>query len=207
MTDELPFELETELERRIAAEPEWREGVEWGEARRGHPEGAVKHHIADVLANLDREAISPDDRRRLRLAALVHDTFKFRAPEASARVGSEGHHGSHAARFLARFVDDEELLEIVRWHDEAFAAWLGFKRGERRRAEDRARALIQRLGPALPLPALLPRGQRDRRQESRIAALVRAHRAPARVRSPRAPRLSAEPRSRQPVVGSERPIS
>lgn len=151
MTDELPFELETELERRIAAEPEWREGVEWGEARRGHPEGAVKHHIADVLANLDREAISPDDRRRLRLAALVHDTFKFRAPEASARVGSEGHHGSHAARFLARFVDDEELLEIVRWHDEAFAAWLGFKRGERRRAEDRARALIQRLGPALPL--------------------------------------------------------
>jgi hypothetical protein len=207
MTDELPFELETELERRIAAEPEWREGVEWGEARRGHPEGAVKHHIADVLANLDREAISPDDRRRLRLAALVHDTFKFRAPEASARVGSEGHHGSHAARFLARFVDDEELLEIVRWHDEAFAAWLGFKRGERRPAEDRARALIQRLGPALPLYLRFFRADNATEGKSPESLRWLERIVRRRVRSPRAPRLSAEPRSRQPVVGSERPIS
>jgi hypothetical protein len=149
---DLPFELETELERRISAEPEWREGVEWGEARRGHPEGAVKHHIADVLENVDREATSPEERRRLRLAAVVHDTFKYRAPERSARVGSEGHHGSQAARFLERFVDDEELVSVVRWHDEAFAAWLGLvKRGDRRGAEERARALVQRLGAALPL--------------------------------------------------------
>jgi hypothetical protein len=105
-----------------------------------------------VLANVDREATSPDERRRLRLAALVHDSFKYRAPEASARVGSEGHHGSQAADFLARFVDDEELLLVVRWHDEAFAAWLGVvKRGDRARAEARGRALVERLGPALPL--------------------------------------------------------
>jgi hypothetical protein len=40
----------------------------------------------------------------------------------------------------------------VRWHDEAFAAWLGLtKRGDRRRAEQRARQLVRRLGPALPL--------------------------------------------------------
>jgi hypothetical protein len=149
---DLPFELETEVERRIAAEPEWREGVEWGQARRGHPEGAVKHHVAHVLANVEREATSPEERRRLRLAALVHDTFKYRAAEGSARVGSEGHHGSHAARFLERFVDDDELVSVVRWHDEAFAAWLGLvKRGDRRRAEERARGLVERLGPALPL--------------------------------------------------------
>jgi HD domain len=149
---ELPFELETEVERRIAADPAWREGIEWGTARRGHPEGAVKHHIADVLANVEREATSAEERRRLRLAALVHDTFKYRAPEASARVGTEGHHGSVAARFLERFVDDEELVEVVRWHDEAFAAWLGLaRRGNRRRAEERVRALVTCLGPALPL--------------------------------------------------------
>jgi hypothetical protein len=149
---DLPFELETDVERRIAEDPEWREGIEWGTARLGHPEGAVKHHIADVLANVDRGATSPEDRRRLRLAALVHDSFKNRAPEGSARVGSEGHHGSHAARFLERFVDDEQLLEVVRWHDEAFAAWLGLvKRGDRRRAEERAHALVDRLGDALPL--------------------------------------------------------
>jgi len=148
----LPFELETELERRIAAEPEWLTGMEWGTARRGHPEGAVKHHVADVLANVEREATSPEERGRLRLAALVHDAFKYRAAEGSARVGTPGHHGSHAARFLAGFVDDAELLTVVTWHDEAFAAWLGkVKRGDPRRAEARARALIDRLGPALPL--------------------------------------------------------
>lgn len=148
----LPFQLETELEQRIATDPDWQKGIEWGAARRGHPEGAVKHHIADVLQNVDREAISPEDRRRLRLAALVHDTFKYKAPEGSARVGSKDHHGSHAARFLRRFVDDDELLEVVRWHDEAFAAWLGtVKRRDSRRAEERARALVERLGPALPL--------------------------------------------------------
>jgi hypothetical protein len=148
----IAFELETDVERAIAADPGWQEGVEWGTARRGHPEGAVKHHIADVLANVEREATSPEERRRLRLAALVHDSFKYRAPEGSARVGSEGHHGWHAARFLDRFVDDPELVEVVLWHDEAFAAWLGgVKRGDRRRAEQRARALINRLGPALPL--------------------------------------------------------
>jgi HD domain len=149
---ELPFELETATERAIAAEPEWREGVEWGTARLGHPEGAVKLHIAHVLANVEREATSPDDRRRLRLAALVHDTFKYQAPEGSARVGSDGHHGTLAARFLERLVDDPELVEVVRWHDEAFAAWLGMeRRGDRRRAERRARELIARLGDALPL--------------------------------------------------------
>jgi hypothetical protein len=149
---QLPFELETDVERAIAEDPEWREGIEWGEPRPGHPEGAVKHHIADVLANVEREATSPEERRRLRLAALVHDSFKYRAAEGSARVGSEGHHGTLAALFLERFVDDEELVEVVRWHDEAFAAWLGLVvRGDRRRAERRARTFVERLGPALPL--------------------------------------------------------
>ena len=149
---DLPFELESDLERRIAAEPDWRTGIEWGAERRGHPEGAVKHHIGDVLANVDAEATSADERRRLRLAALVHDTFKFRAPEASAPVASEAHHGALAARFLERFVEDDELLLVVRWHDEAFAAWLRLvARGDPRRAEERAVALVDRLETALPL--------------------------------------------------------
>ena len=151
-TTTLPFELETDVERRIAADPEWQRGAQWGSPRLGHPEGAVKQHIADVLANVEREATSPDERRRLRLAALVHDSFKYRAPEGSARVGSEGHHGSHAASFLQRFVEDEELVEVVRWHDEAFAAWLGQARGsDSTRAKARVCALVERLGEALPL--------------------------------------------------------
>jgi hypothetical protein len=148
---ELPFEPENDLERRIAADPDWLAGLDYGRPRRGHPEGAVRHHIADVLANVDDVALDEDDRRRLRLAALAHDTFKYRAPESTARVGTPGHHGSLAARFLERIgVDDPELVEVVEWHDEAFAAWMGSRRN-RTRAEGRARELVERLGPALPL--------------------------------------------------------
>jgi hypothetical protein len=166
----LPFELETDVERQIAADPEWRQGVEWGTPRRGHPEGAVKHHIAHVLANVDCEAADEEERRRLRLAALVHDSFKYRAAEGTARVGSPGHHGSHAARFLERFVDDPELVELVRWHDEAFAAWFGLnRRGDRRRAEERARALADRLGASLPLYLSFFRADNGTRGKSREA--------------------------------------
>jgi hypothetical protein len=148
---ELPFEPENDLERRIAADPEWLAGLDYGRPRRGHPEGAVRHHIRDVLANVDAVSLDEDDRRRLRLAALAHDTFKYRAPESTARVGTPGHHGSLAARFLERIgVDDAELGEVVEWHDEAFAAWMGSRRN-RARAEARARELLARLGPGLPL--------------------------------------------------------
>lgn len=158
------------MERQIATDPEWLTGIEWGTARRGHPEGAVKHHIADVLANVEREAADDEERRRLRLAALVHDSFKFRAPEGSARVGSPGHHGSQAARFLERFVDDPELVELVRWHDEAFAAWFGLNRsGDRDRAIRRARALAERLGPSLPLYVKFFRADNGTRGKSRDA--------------------------------------
>ncbi|HYZ88265.1 MAG TPA: hypothetical protein VE620_03110, partial [Myxococcales bacterium] len=90
----LPFELEGELERRIAADSEWQEGIEWGEAERGHPEGAVKNHVADVLASVEREAASR--RGVCRVARVV-------------------------------------------------------KRGDRGRAEQRARRLVERLGDASPL--------------------------------------------------------
>jgi hypothetical protein len=166
----LPFELENDVERRIAADPSWQEGVEWGSPRRGHPEGAVKHHIADVLANVDEEATDAEERRRLRLAALVHDSFKYRAAEGTAPVGSPGHHGSHAARFLERFVDDRDLVELVRWHDEAFAPWFGLnRRGDRARAERRVRELAQRLGPSLELYVKFFRADNGTRGKSRDA--------------------------------------
>jgi hypothetical protein len=58
------------------ADPRWRRGVAWGTPRSGHPEGAVIHHIVAVLENVDRVALDDGDRARLRLIALVHDTFK-----------------------------------------------------------------------------------------------------------------------------------
>ena len=142
---------ETELERRILADPEWAEGARWGKPRRAHPEGSIAAHVAEVLEHVDRVAIDDEDRRRLRLVALVHDTFKHRVERRLPRVG-RNHHGAIARRFAERYIDDAELLEVIELHDEAYNAWQkGQRDGNWPRAEQRAAALIQRLGRNLPL--------------------------------------------------------
>ena len=35
----LPFQLETDLEKQICADPTWQQGAMWGEPRPGHTEG------------------------------------------------------------------------------------------------------------------------------------------------------------------------
>ena len=48
------FEPENELERTLIADPELQEGLAWGRPRRGHPEGSVGAHVADLLQTVDR---------------------------------------------------------------------------------------------------------------------------------------------------------
>src|SRR6266700_5235887 len=115
----LPFTLETELEKRIAADPAWQEGVLWGIPRTGHLEGAIKYHIADVLANLDRQCLNDEERHFLRLVVLVHDTFKYQVDETRPRIG-KNHHAYIARKFAERYVDDPVLLDIIELHDEAY---------------------------------------------------------------------------------------
>jgi hypothetical protein len=74
----VPVVPETELERQIVADPDWQEGAGWGGPRPSHPEGSVNAHVAEVLANVEGVAVDPIDRERLRLVALIHDTFKHR---------------------------------------------------------------------------------------------------------------------------------
>lgn len=148
---ELPFLLETDLERKIASDPAWQEGVVWGTPRPGHLEGAIQFHIADVLANIDRHCPTPEERRQLRLIALVHDTFKYRVDESRPRVGSN-HHGFIARKFAERYIDDPVLLDIIELHDEAYNSWLqGAYKHKWERAQERVDHLVQRIGSALPL--------------------------------------------------------
>ena len=147
----LPFTLETELERRIAADPAWQEGIWWGEPRPGHPEGAIADHVADVLRNVDRLDRDSPDRARLRLIALVHDTFKYAVDPRLPRSG-DNHHAARAAAFLARFVDDAGAILVTRTHDDAFNAWsVGARDGKWSRAEERAARLCDALGAHLNL--------------------------------------------------------
>jgi hypothetical protein len=76
---ERPLVPETPLEERIVSDARWIAGASWGRPRPGHPEGQVRLHIAEVLANLDREGLDEEARSRLRVVALVHDTFRHRS--------------------------------------------------------------------------------------------------------------------------------
>ncbi len=147
---ELPFAPETPLEERIVADPEWRKGAWWGKPRPGHEEGEVVKHVADVLGNIDAGGATGEERERLRLVALLHDIKKHEA--SGHRRVLNGHHGVCARRFAARFLDDEDLLDVIEWHDDAYRAWkLGARGRQWREARRRARGLIARLGDRLPL--------------------------------------------------------
>jgi hypothetical protein len=147
----LPFTTETDLEAQICADPEWQEGAAWGKPRKGHPEGRIADHIAQVLANIDREKLSPDERRSLRLIALIHDAFKYRVDTSKTAMG-ENHHGMIARHFAERYLTDPVILDIIQWHDAAYHCWqYGRHRGDWAQAEAYAVQLAQQLGPALPL--------------------------------------------------------
>jgi hypothetical protein len=147
----LPFKTETPLEEIICASEAWQQGAAWGTPRRGHPEGRVADHIAEVLANVERHATSPEERIDLRLIALIHDTFKYRVDPAQPKSG-ENHHARIARRFAERYLEDRVLLEIIELHDEAYNSYeMGERKDRWQDAEERAARLARRLGASLPL--------------------------------------------------------
>ncbi len=148
---ELPFTLETALERQIAADPEWQTGVVWGKPRYGHMEGQIQYHIADVLNNIDQQCPPPNERTLLRLIALVHDTFKYRVDETRPKIGTN-HHAYIARKFAERYIHDEQILDLIELHDEAYNSWrLGAYKGKWHHAEERIDNLLHKLGTSLPL--------------------------------------------------------
>jgi hypothetical protein len=143
------IEPETPLEERIMADPAWIEGADWGRPMKGHPEGKVGHHIAEVIGNVDTYYGDDPRRERLRLVALVHDTFKHRV---RWYLPWRSDHAKLARRFAERHTDDAGLLDVVELHDEGYRAWRSGRRtGRWRTAERRVRRLAERLGPDLAL--------------------------------------------------------
>ncbi|MFQ5613137.1 MAG: hypothetical protein ACE5H9_13490 [Anaerolineae bacterium] len=148
---ELPFKLETQLERDIAANPDWLEGVAWGRPRPGHPEGKVMFHIRDVLRNIDHFFGGACDRSRLRLIALLHDTFKYKVVRAEPGARQRSH-GYRARKFAERYIDDAQILAVIELHDGAYQIFLGLTRhGHREVAEGQARELMMRLDQSFEL--------------------------------------------------------
>jgi hypothetical protein len=121
------FVPETELERAVAEDPALLAGLAWGKPRKGHPEGIVGAHVADLLAPLDSQGYPEETRSALRFVALVHDGFKYRVHEWLPNTGGK-HHAARARRFAERYTDDERLLATIEHHDRPYALWRKMRR-------------------------------------------------------------------------------
>lgn len=108
----------------IRADPRWQTAVQYGKPRPGHPEGTVLAHIAELESNLEvlRPWLLPGDAEKLTLLILTHDTFKGEA-ERGVPILHPRSHASLAAKFLAEFTQDKDLLAMCQWHDEPYAVW------------------------------------------------------------------------------------
>lgn len=118
---------ETDLEKALLNSTKFCEGLFWGKPRYGHPEGKVLYHIREVLANIDRlHLITADDnlRTQLRIIAFAHDTFKHLedTTRGKARDWSK-HHSIIARQFMEAYTSDEQVLEVIELHDEAYYCW------------------------------------------------------------------------------------
>jgi hypothetical protein len=121
------FTPETELERAVSEDPVLREGLAWGRPRRGHPEGSVGAHVADLLETIERWGETGKRREELRFLALVHDALKNRVSNLRPKTG-ENHHAMRARRFAERYVDDERLLATIEQHDRPYSLWRRLRR-------------------------------------------------------------------------------
>jgi hypothetical protein len=109
--------------------PIYQENLNWGRPRRGHPEGSLANHIAQLEVNLEllQSLLKPGEEERLRLLIHVHDICK---PDAWAGVDSDHpqNHAMLARRLLEEFCDDPVLLAITQFHDDGYTMYQYYKR-------------------------------------------------------------------------------
>jgi hypothetical protein len=121
------FTPENDLERRLTQDPQLLEGFAWGKPRKGHPEGSVGRHVADLLQTIDDWGETGTRRSDLRFLAIVHDSLKSEVDNWRRRTG-ENHHAMRARRFAERYTADERLLAAIELHDRPYHIWKRLQR-------------------------------------------------------------------------------
>jgi len=112
----------------IVTDPRYLTNIEYGKPRRGHAEGTVKAHIADLEANLAklvaRGLVDADSERywKLRVLIHVHDSFKMEAKRDSMILDPQSH-ASLARAYLLDLTPDWDMLQITQFHDIGFAVF------------------------------------------------------------------------------------
>lgn len=136
------FRPETALEHAVWRDPVLLTGLAWGKPRRGHPEGSVAAHVADLLEAIERWGETGERRAELRFIALVHDSLKYRVANWRPKVG-ENHHAMRARRYAEGYTDDERLLATIEMHDRPYNLWRRPPRG--RFDERRLMRMVERI--------------------------------------------------------------
>ena len=129
---------------KVLADARYQQNIKYGEPRPGHPEGPVSSHIAELEANL--EALRPRLKSeaeywKLKFLIHVHDAFKAEA-EPDVAILHPRSHASLARAYAAQLTGDEDLLNMLQYHDENYALWQQFS-SQGAYDQDRLRHLIQ----------------------------------------------------------------
>lgn len=160
-----PLKDQTATERFLMCDPAILEGLLWGKPRPGHDEGEIYKHVEFVWSNIDRLSIPAEGEpthvavaernsdlwKRLRLIALMHDTFKYQVDPKQSKSG-ENHHAMRARRHAEKYTIshenffDTQMLEVLELHDEAYNAWCKGSRDDKwEKAKTRVAELYDRL--------------------------------------------------------------
>ncbi len=118
-----------EIVENVMRDPRYQKNIEFGEPRSGHPEGKVRHHISELAENLEKlsvRGISQKQYWKLKFLIHIHDTFKAEATP-DAQILSPNSHASLARKFASEFTEDEDLLNMIQFHDVNYALWKQFQ--------------------------------------------------------------------------------
>ena len=140
---------ENDLENKIVNDPEWIEGAGQGVPRPGHPEGQIVYHVLEVLQNVEtwcqEHHTSSENRAKLRVIAMIHDTFKHKVDRTQPKVG-DNHHAFIARKFAEKIdIKDREILVIIEHHDDAYNAWNTGNHGDWSKGDQKAKRLLNTL--------------------------------------------------------------
>jgi hypothetical protein len=125
-----------EILNKITADSEYVENIKWGKPRKGHIEGTIENHIDELLKNLQYlvdkfpTEFSEKDILKLKILIHTHDTFKGKSKRGVSIIDKNSH-SSIARRFLSKFTNDCDLLNMIQYHDEIYAIFKSLRSGER----------------------------------------------------------------------------
>ncbi len=149
------IEVYTELEQMLVLDPEWLAGGLYKTERsRRFPGENIFFHTADVLGNIKELNLSIEIVSKLRLAALVHDSFKYQT-KSNQLNKNQKNHAWLARDYLSRFTNDKSLLYLVAYHDYAKILYFNYLGALSRRDEQRVQAKINSFLDELNLRGIL----------------------------------------------------